>query len=92
MGTCWGRTTGGIVGGTATRFEKKRAGATALTNGSCGCTAESDDSERVAAPNARTAIPNPNTLMHKPIKSISMAETLLRHFLIARGMPALAEA
>jgi hypothetical protein len=33
-----------------------------LTKGSSGCTAESRDSERVAAPNAAAATPSPNTL------------------------------
>src|SRR5208337_481364 len=80
MGTCRGSATGGTVGVAAARSEKKRAGADALTNGSWGCTAKSDDFERVAAPNAAAATPIPNTATHKPIKSISMAETLLLRF------------
>src|SRR5208282_1300820 len=71
---------GGTVGGAATRSEKKWAAASALTSDIAGCTAESDDSEWVAAPNATAAIPIPNTATHMPIKSISMAETLLQHF------------
>jgi hypothetical protein len=90
MGTCQGWTTGGTGGGAATWSEKKWAGATALTNGSSGFTAESGDSERVAVPNAAAATPSPNTLMHKHIKNISMAEILLQRFLKARGMPTLA--
>ncbi len=87
--------TGGTDGNAAARSEKKRGWAAALTIGSWGCTAESDDFERVAAPKAATATASPNMLMHKTIKNISMATLLQGHlahfFLIARGMPGLAD-
>ncbi|SPF43421.1 hypothetical protein SBA1_490002 [Candidatus Sulfotelmatobacter kueseliae] len=75
IGTC----TDGTTVGTGARSEKKRAGATALTNGSWGGGAvEFHGSERIAAPNARATNATADTPTHKPIKSISMAETLLQ--------------
>jgi hypothetical protein len=66
-----------------------------LTSESAGCTAESDDSERVAAPNATAAIPIPNTATHMPIKSISMEKPSFTSYFslaIARDVPALTTA